>query len=86
MNSVLLPNREEEKFDASKCFVTLEQIESLIDKYEDRRVELLTNFDKEKEVRERKNIADSLYYTEGKLGVLKDIRHMAYVNGGYRKE
>lgn len=91
MNSVLLPGRESEKLDESKCFVTLAQIENLITATEQRYEELIADYVmmgdsvKKGNVTFTKNaIADMITRNEGKLNVLKEIRHMAYVNGGYR--
>lgn len=93
MNSVLLPNREEAPFDESKCFVTLAQIEDMIAKIEQRHDEFIEEYNtmgeniKHGNVIFTKNaIADMILRAEAKLSVLKDLRHMAYVNGGYRKE
>ena len=84
MDSVLLPNRESKPFDASKCFVTLAEIEALISKYEDRLDGLQRVFNYSG--KEDRKIGDMIYRTEGQISLLKDMRHMAYVNGGYRQE
>ena len=84
MNSILLPNNETPKFEPEKCFVTLDQIENLISEYEEKRDALQEKFESCNEVSEMHKIEDLRMRVSAKISVLKDIRHLAYVNGGYR--
>ena len=93
MNSILLPNKEEKPFDSSKCFVTLEQIENMITEAEQTHDQFIEEYntmgDTIKQgnvIYTKKAIADMIIRVEGKISVLKYVRHMAYVNGGYRQE
>lgn len=92
MNS-LLPNNNSRKetFDESKCFVTLEQIENMISEIEANHDRLIDEYDTMGETIRKGNvsftkkaIADMIADCESQIRLLKDLRHMAYVNGGYR--
>ena len=93
MNSILLPNKEEKPFDSSKCFVTLEQIESMITEAEQTHDQFIEEYNtmgnsiKEGNVVYTKGkMSEMIIRIEGKISALKYVRHMAYVNGGYRQE
>lgn len=86
MNSVLLPhNNEGGAFDPKKCFVSLDQIERLISECEQRLEKLAGKYDQEPDAIKRRGVGDAITRTEGKMAALKEIRHMAYVAGGYRE-
>ena len=93
MSSVLLPNKTEEQFDPSKCFVTLDQIEKMITEAEQKHDRLIDDFNAMGDTVKRGNViytkravADMIIRAESKISTLKDVRHMAYVTGGYRQE
>lgn len=85
MKNVLLPNNESEKFDKSKCIVTLEQIECQLTKAEQDMIRLTDEFNtmgdsikKGNITFTRRAIADMIIRVEGKISALKEIRSMAY--------
>ena len=93
MESVLLPQKKAEEFDPAKCYVTLEQIESMIEDAEKKRDRLVEEYNtmgdtiKKGGVTFTKNaIADMELRASSEIAALKMVRHMAYVTGGYRKE
>lgn len=86
MKSVLLPQKKAEEFDPAKCYVTLEQIESMIEDAEKKRDRLVEEYNTIGVTFAKNAIADIELRVIGEIAALKMVRHMAYVTGGYRKE
>lgn len=73
-------------YDPAAFIVTADQIDAMIDQAEDKYNYWVDRIREEADPEERKNIRDSINYFSGKIAALKDVRHAAYVNGGYLQE